>query len=323
MPVGPRLRAFQDFVVAFDPRTRNPLWALERITRDSTRGPGDRAGASFREDRDIPSRFRNKLSDFQQSGFDRGHLVPAATHRGSQRALEETFFLSNISPQVGKGFNRDYWARFEHFVKGLARGSTEVFVVTGPLFVPRREGALGGAGGGWRADYALLGAPPELVAVPTHFFKVVLVDPGPGELDAAPAVGAFVMPNEKIDPKRPLSDFVVPVGALEAAAGLEFFPALLGEGGRGALDARAAELNTRGGAGPLLGGRGGGRPPALLPPPGEGPAAESAGPGPGAGAGGGAPAGAPAPPPHLCDRARCELPPPNFWEKAGKAPPRR
>ena len=325
MPVGPRLRAFRDFVVAYDPRTRNPLWALEHFTRDSTRGPGDRAVASFQEDRGIPARFRSKLSDFQRSGFDRGHMVPAATHRGSQGALEETFTLSNVSPQVGRGFNRDYWARFEHFVKGLARGSAGVFVVTGPLFVPHLEkGPLAGAGGtGWRANHALLGAPPELVAVPTHFFKVVLVEPG-GEdgKGTLPAVGAFVMPNEKIDPKRPLSDFIVPVGALEAVAGLEFFPEVLREGERAALDSRAVELGTWGGGGaPAIPGLsdGSGRPLALLP----SPAVVDGAPPTSAAAGEGA-AGAPKPAAaaaafHLCDQARCDLPPPNFWEKAGKA----
>ena len=48
----------------------------------------------------------------------------------------ETFALTNISPQVGRGFNRDYWARFERFVNLLTRSCNDVFVVTGPLYLP-------------------------------------------------------------------------------------------------------------------------------------------------------------------------------------------
>ena len=55
------------------------------------------------------------------SGYDRGHLAPAADHKGSQKAMNSTFNLSNISPQVGEGFNRDYWARFEKFVKDTTK----------------------------------------------------------------------------------------------------------------------------------------------------------------------------------------------------------
>jgi endonuclease G len=50
----------------------------------------------------------------------RGHLAAAAGHKDSQRAMDETFKLCNVSPQVGAGFNRDYWVgldtTFHHHV---------------------------------------------------------------------------------------------------------------------------------------------------------------------------------------------------------------
>jgi hypothetical protein len=51
----------------------------------------------------VDPRFSAKLSDFRSSGYDRGHLVPAADHKDSQAAMDQTFSLANISPQVGRG----------------------------------------------------------------------------------------------------------------------------------------------------------------------------------------------------------------------------
>lgn len=83
-------------------------------------------------------------------------------------------------------------------------------------------------------QYPLIGEPPSLVSVPTHFYKVVLAARrsrpqmgGSGSSEAYGA-GAFVMPNAPISPDVPLSAFVVPLEALQAVAGTTFFPALLG-----------------------------------------------------------------------------------------------
>lgn len=67
---------------------------------------GDRSKSTFVEDESIPMTFRAKLQDYFRSGYDRGHMVPAADAKSSQEAMDETFFLSNIAPQVGVGFNR-------------------------------------------------------------------------------------------------------------------------------------------------------------------------------------------------------------------------
>ena len=66
----------------------------------------------------------------------------------------------------------------------------------------------------------LAGEPPRLVAVPTHFYKVVLGEARPGSAaDNLKAIGAFVMPNAPIDPEVPLTAFSVPLTALEDVAG--------------------------------------------------------------------------------------------------------
>lgn len=128
--------------------------------------------------------------------------------------MNETFFLSNMCPQVGSGFNRDYWAHFEDFCRRLTTKYPSVRIITGPLYLPKRE-----ADGKWRVNYEVVGSPPN-VAVPTHFFKVLLAEDG--KTGGNVAVGAFVLPNAPISNAVPLREFEVPVEVVERAAGLEF-----------------------------------------------------------------------------------------------------
>ena len=231
MPVGSVLRPFTNFVSYFDTRTRNPQWVIEKISEDTSYGDGNRKFSYFKEDASIPEKLRNKLEDFRGSGYDRGHMAPASAHKLSQKTMDETFTLSNISPQVGAGFNRDYWARFESYVKGLCKEYEEVLVVTGPLFLPRPKSNDTGAAEEWEMRYNLLGQAPDLMAVPTHFFKVVLTTKPKSGGKKSHAVGSFVMPNAYIPPEVPLTSFVVPLDSLERATGTIFFPKLISSGG--------------------------------------------------------------------------------------------
>lgn len=202
---------------AFDRRTRNPAWIAEHITPESLAiKDADRRHSSFFEDASIPAIFRAKLADYFRSGYDRGHQVPAADAKWSQEAMDGTFALSNMCPQVGEGFNRDYWAHFEEFCRNLAGRYPSVRIVTGPLYLPHRE-----EDGTWRVSYEMIGTPPN-VAVPTHFYKVIYAEDGTNSPYSKVALGAFVLPNARIPNEKSLSDFEVPLEAVERASGLEF-----------------------------------------------------------------------------------------------------
>ena len=161
----------------------------------------------FVEDASIPEKFRAKLKDYFRSGYDRGHQVPAADAKWSQEAMDDTFALSNMCPQVGEGFNRDYWAHFEDFCRRLTNHYPSVRIVTGPLYLPKRE-----ADGKWRVSYEVIGQPPN-VAVPTHFYKVIFAEDG--KPNGQVSMAAFVLPNARIANDKPLTDFEVPVEAVE------------------------------------------------------------------------------------------------------------
>ncbi|KAG6812763.1 hypothetical protein H0H92_000678 [Tricholoma furcatifolium] len=212
----------QAYVAAYDRRLRHAAWTAEHITQASLKSSGgvDRSKSNFIEDESIPSLFRARLKDYFRSGYDRGHMVPAADAKFSQEAMDETFLLSNMAPQVGDGFNRHYWAYLEDWCRRLTGSFQDVYIFTVPLYLPRQD-----SDGKWRVNHEVIGSPPN-VSVPTHFAKVVLTSKpvSPSKPDVLEiSTGAFVLPNAIIPDEVPLESFVMPVEAVERAAGLTIF----------------------------------------------------------------------------------------------------
>nr|GAT55486.1 mitochondrial nuclease [Mycena chlorophos] len=213
------------YVGAYDRRLRHPAWTAEHLTAASLRAPpseppADRTKSQFNEDESLPISFRARLADYFKSGYDRGHMVPAADAKFSQEAMDETFLLSNIAPQVGDGFNRHYWAYLEDWCRRLTGSFADVYVFTVPLYLPRQ-----GSDGKWRVTHEVIGNPPN-VSVPTHFAKVVLASkpasPSTPETVEV-STGAFVVPNAIIPDEAPMQSFMMPVEAVEHAAGILLF----------------------------------------------------------------------------------------------------
>lgn len=207
-----------EFISCYDRKTKNPYWVLEHITPESlATKSGERKNSVFREDEQIPEIFRAKLKDYFRSGYDRGHQAPAANAKFSQKAMDDTFFLTNMCPQVGEGFNRDYWAHLEYFCRQLTGKYNSIRILTGPLYLPKKDPI----DGKYKVTYEVIGNPPS-VAVPTHFFKLVVAEkPKGNEFSEELHVAAFVLPNEPISNATKLTEFEVPLNALERSAGLQ------------------------------------------------------------------------------------------------------
>ncbi|KRY28438.1 Endonuclease G, mitochondrial [Trichinella spiralis] len=209
------LRTFEDFVVSYDRKTRTVHWVLEHLTPDRmTYDPSvDRSKCMFREDESIHSYFRSTNEDYKaRSGYDRGHMAAAGNHRRTQNAIDQTFLLSNMAPQVGKGFNRDKWNELEKHVRRMARKNKNVYICTGPLYLPKRD-----LDGKMRVTYEVIGK--QHVAVPTHFFKVILVE----NPESRYFIECYVMPNQSIDDSIPLNKFYAPLESVERSAGFFIF----------------------------------------------------------------------------------------------------
>ncbi|KAK5089675.1 nuclease [Exophiala xenobiotica] len=202
---------------SYNRMTRNPHWVAEHFTPQSlSQNNASRRNSVFYEDTTVPPMFRAKLHDYFRSGYDRGHQTPAADAKWSQDAMDSTFVLSNMCPQVGDGFNRDYWAHFEDFCRNLTKHYPSIRVVTGPLYLPKQH-----PDGKWRVTYEVIGNPPN-VAVPTHFYKVIYGEDHLSNPGCKVALGAFVLPNTEIPNRKSLRDFEVPLEAVERASGLIF-----------------------------------------------------------------------------------------------------
>ena len=143
------------------------------------------------------------LDDYRNSGYDRGHLVPAADMAFNERAMRETFYLSNISPQ-GRNFNGGIWRELEELTRSWAKRNTQLYVVSGPVLALEPKGSIG----------------YNEVSVPAAYFKVLLDLKEP----QLKSIG-FVIPNEVSF--EPLYKFAVSVDYVEEVTGIDFFPNLL------------------------------------------------------------------------------------------------
>ena len=139
------------------------------------------------------------LSDYKKSGYDRGHLAPSADMTWSEKTMNESFYLTNISPQ-NQSYNRGIWNDLEEKVREYARDNKQVQVVTGPILVD-----------------GLPTIGENKVAVPRYFYKALL-DYSQPSIKAI----AFLMKNEPSN--ESLSHFVISIDSLEKISGIDFFP---------------------------------------------------------------------------------------------------
>ena len=143
------------FTAAFDTDTRCPSWVYYDIS-PSNIVVTNRLPHGFSTDPRVQE--SDNALDYGKSGFDRGHMAPAADFNFSRSALSETYRFSNICPQLPT-LNRGEWAQIEHNVRELAKGA-EVHVLTFPEFLPGNTNFMG------------------RVKIPDGFYKVVWGDFG-------------------------------------------------------------------------------------------------------------------------------------------------
>jgi endonuclease G len=204
-------RVREGYVLAQDVRLKIPLWVQYDLSREDASGAEERED-KFRPDMSIPTGARAELNDYKGSGFDRGHMAPAADMKRSTLAMEDSFLLSNMAPQVGKGFNRGIWKDLEEAVRGWAQQRGTLTIITGPIFNPDGD----------HVSYRVIGR--DRVAVPTHFFKIVVDTHDKDHLDAL----AFLLPNKDIS-GRNYREFLTSIREIEGKTGLDFLSALPSE----------------------------------------------------------------------------------------------
>jgi len=197
-PADPILH-YTGFSLKYSEPFEQAEWVIYAVKADRLNGTVKRTN-NFRSDRRIKTGSA-ALNDYRRSGFDRGHLAPAAVMKWSREAMSESFLMSNISPQR-PGFNRGIWKNLEAQVRKWAKDNDELYVVSGPVL---REGL------------PVIG--PNEVAVPEFYFKVILDYAEPERKTLG-----FILPNQAS--RADLSSYAVSIDQVEATTGIDFFPRL-------------------------------------------------------------------------------------------------
>lgn len=195
------------FWLSYDGRTKTARYVLEVLRPDSLEKATERT-ASFRVDTNAPRECRATPKDYEGSGYDKGHLAPAADWAQSAELQAATFTISNAVPQEPQ-CNRIGWRMLEEHVRKLAIKSQLAIVVTAPAYLSDNgtlKIELVGASGVWK---------------PTHICKAVLWQHDDGFIESA----AWIVPNTK-DESGDFSRYQCTVDDFEAAAGVDVFAAL-------------------------------------------------------------------------------------------------
>ncbi|MEO6759268.1 MAG: DNA/RNA non-specific endonuclease, partial [Saprospiraceae bacterium] len=194
-------------------------WVAYQLTRAQLNQNWVERSNTFRPDPQVHTESATPR-DYTSTGYDKGHLCPAADMGFNEQAMDETFYMSNMSPQV-PAFNMGIWRELEELTRDWARQFGHLYVVTGPVLTQRSLGQIGFS----------------KVTVPAYFYKVLLAP------DQHKAI-AFMLPNQMS--ARPVLDYAYSIDQVEKTTGLDFFPQVLkglDEELEGSLDKAAWPVN--------------------------------------------------------------------------------
>ena len=198
---GEQIIRHTGYTLSYNEEAEQASWVAYELTRDEVLSTNVERKDNFREDKSVRTGSAS-LEDYRGSGYDRGHMAPAADFRWSAEAMSDTFYLSNMSPQ-NSTLNRGLWADLEAIVRQMAVDNEAVYVVTGPVLSEEPIETIG----------------PNNVWVPQRYYKVVLDYTDPD----IKAIG-FVIPNESTT--GDIKSYVKTVDEVEELTGLDFFPLL-------------------------------------------------------------------------------------------------
>lgn len=198
----------KQFILSYNDEKGGANWVSWHL-QASDIGGVDRG--DFRVDKDLPAGFKRvSKADYNNSGFDRGHLCNSKDRTNNKANNAATFNMTNILPQR-PGNNQGPWKRLEDFGRTLARQGNELYILAGAY------GSTKGIAHG-------------KVNVPKTFWKVMVVLPkGGGDLsriDAETRVIAVCMPNLSSIRPNDWRRYVTTVRNVESKTGFNFLSEL-------------------------------------------------------------------------------------------------
>lgn len=212
---GPTVVVARDgYVLEHSSTDKIPIWVAEFVDKAQLAGSLSRTNP-FKPDPKLKVGSRAELADYRGSGYDRGHQAPAGNQTVSRHLKDETFFLSNMAPQKGQ-LNQQIWAALEDRTREWVNEHGSAFELTGGFFYDPEEDDPATADG--TINYLTIGG--GAVAVPTHFYKIVVV--------TQPTLKAiaFVAENRGYPKPFDFAALIKSIDWIEEHAGINFMPEL-------------------------------------------------------------------------------------------------
>lgn len=187
------------YIVSYNENLRLPNWVAYELTRQETQGNAKRTDR-FITDPSVKGVIATN-ADYAHSGYDKGHMAPAADMKWSNTAMKESFYFSNMCPQHPE-LNRRKWKDLEEKIRDWAITDSAIIIICGPIIekTPQKIGK-------------------NKVTVPQKFFKVIL-----SPFTTSPKAIGFLFKNRRS--VSPLTTYAVSVDSIETLTGMDFFSPL-------------------------------------------------------------------------------------------------
>lgn len=144
--------------LSYNKKYNTPYWSAWQLTKAKTDGPNERS-KKFWADPAVDKPYRVDWYEYKESGYDRGHMCPAADMKWSEQAMHDCFYMTNMCPQV-PALNSGAWRKLEEKCRQWAIEEGRIYIVCGPIYKKGvRHEEIG-------IDHRIM--------VPEQFFKAVL-----------------------------------------------------------------------------------------------------------------------------------------------------
>lgn len=206
---GEELIEHQAMMLVYSEKHEQAKWVAHIISTEIIEGGVSRTN-DFREDPKIKTgsalekdyflKFKEgEETIYEGFGYDRGHLAPSADFRWSKAALSESYFYSNMSPQLGD-FNREGWAELEGMLRGYVYDNkVSLFVITAPVLTD---------------DLVPISKSINQVSIPKQFYKIAFDKVNNRAI-------AFLIPHKKFE--YPIEYYALSIDSLESITKIDFF----------------------------------------------------------------------------------------------------
>lgn len=197
-----RIMSRMNYTTSYNKKWKMPNWVAWKIDKSELKNNESRTN-EFLPDPDLKESEAVTTNDYRGSGYDRGHMCPAGDNRYHWKAMQESFYMTNMCPQDHK-LNSGDWNDLEEMCRFWAEKEDGLYVVCGPIVTSKSPKTIGRK---------------QKVVIPDAFFKVILSTSG-----KQPRAVGFVFQNTNT--RQHLGKYAMSVDEVEAMTGIDFFPAL-------------------------------------------------------------------------------------------------